>query len=373
MVHSGPYTVNPTRPTLERKLVQVSREFLSGRGQDTWSRQATTIENGLSGAPRSQDLVPFLTKHPSNGPLFTFFFNFSIARFQESMAKNWTAEEEEHIRKHFLAQTYGELAEHFGVTTKAMESKIRRMGLKKQAILAEVISPPEPAPVVQYEKFTVPKEPTAEPIESIHKLERRIEVYEETKEERTDRLKNTRDAAETEKARREESRSEASIAQALKIFEAGVKKLFDGKNSEAAKDFQALLDDPPPDMGLVLRARQYLSATLSTKSTEPALKTAEEMYNHGVVLFNDGDIEGALKVLGVAAKQAPKDDRIMYVRALALGASGDEAGATEELQAAITINDANRVYAHNDPDFAPLHDNPRFQELTEPQGEDDID
>ena len=289
------------------------------------------------------------------------------------MAKNWTTEEEEHIRENYLTQTYGELAEHFSVTTKAMESKIRRMGLKKQAILAEAISSPEPAPVVQYKKPTVPEEPTAEPIESIHKLDRRIEVYEETQEERTDRLEKTRAAAETEKARREESRRQAPVAKALKIFEAGVKKLLDGKNSEAAKDFQALLDDPPTDLGLVLRARQYLSAAISIKTMEPNLTTAEDMYNHGVVLLNDGDIEGALKILGVAAKQAPKDDRIMYVRALALGISGDEEAATEQLQAAIKANETNRVYAHNDPDFAPLHGNPRFQEMMEPQGEDDID
>ncbi len=289
------------------------------------------------------------------------------------MAKNWTTEEEEHIRENYLTQTYGELAEHFSVTTKAMESKIRRLGLKKQAILAEAISSPEPAPGVQYKKPTVPEEPTAEPIESIHKLDRRIEVYEETQEERTDRLEKTRAAAETEKARREESRRQEPVAKALKTFEAGVKKLLDGKNSEAAKDFQALLDDPPTDLGLVLRARQYLSAAISTKTMEPNLTTAEDMYNHGVVLLNDGDIEGALKILGVAAKQAPTDDRIMYVRALALGVSGDEEGATEQLQAAININETNRVYAHNDPDFAPLHGNPRFQELTEPQGEDDID
>ena len=289
------------------------------------------------------------------------------------MAKNWTTEEEEHIRENYLTQTYGELAEHFSVTTKAMESKIRRMGLKKQAILAEAISSPEPAPVVQYKKPTVPEEPTAEPIESIHKLDRRIEVYEETQEERTDRLEKTRAAAETEKARREESRRQAPVAKALKTFEAGVKKLLDGKNSEAAKDFQALLDDPPTDLGLVLRARQYLSAAISTKTMEPNLTTAEDMYNHGVVLLNDGDIEGALKILGVAAKQAPKDDRIMYVRALALGISGDEEAATEQLQAAIKANETNRIYAHNDPDFAPLHGNPRFQEMMEPQGEDDID
>jgi tetratricopeptide (TPR) repeat protein len=289
------------------------------------------------------------------------------------MAKNWTTEEEEHIRENYLTQTYGELAEHFSVTTKAMESKIRRMGLKKQAILAEAISSPEPAPVVQYKKPTVPEEPTAEPIESIHKLDRRIEVYEETQEERTDRLEKTRAAAETEKARREESRRQAPVAKALKTFEAGVKKLLDGKNSEAAKDFQALLDDPPTDLGLVLRARQYLSAAISTKTMEPNLTTAEDMYNHGVVLLNDGDIEGALKILGAAAKQAPTDDRIMYVRALALGISGDEEAATEQLQAAIKANETNRVYAHNDPDFAPLHGNPRFQEMMEPQGEDDID
>ena len=289
------------------------------------------------------------------------------------MAKNWTTEEEEHIRENYLTQTYGELAEHFSVTTKAMESKIRRMGLKKQAILAEAISSPEPAPVVQYKKPTVPEEPTAEPIESIHKLDRRIEVYEETQEERTDRLEKTRAAAETEKARREESRRQAPVAKALKTFEAGVKKLLDGKNSEAAKDFQALLDDPPTDLGLVLRARQYLSAAISIKTMEPNLTTAEDMYNHGVVLLNDGDIEGALKILGAAAKQAPTDDRIMYVRALALGISGDEEAATEQLQAAIKANETNRVYAHNDPDFAPLHGNPRFQEMMEPQGEDDID
>tara|TARA_B100000378_G_scaffold93615_2_gene73942 strand:- start:3357 stop:4226 length:870 start_codon:yes stop_codon:yes gene_type:complete len=289
------------------------------------------------------------------------------------MAKNWTTEEEEHIRENYLTQTYGELAEHFSVTTKAMESKIRRLGLKKQAILAEAISSPEPAPVVQYKKPTVPEEPTAEPIESIHKLDRRIEVYEETQEERTDRLEKTRAAAETEKARREESRRQAPVAKALKTFEAGVKKLLDGKNSEAAKDFQALLDDPPTDLGLVLRARQYLSAAISVKTMEPNLTTAEDMYNHGVVLLNDGDIEGALKILGAAAKQAPTDDRIMYVRALALGISGDEEAATEQLQAAIKANETNRVYAHNDPDFAPLHGNPRFQEMMEPQGEDDID
>ncbi len=289
------------------------------------------------------------------------------------MAKNWTEEEEGHIRENFLTQTYGELAEHFGVTTKAMESKIRRMGLKKQEILAEKSDPPAPEPVVQYEEPVVPDDPSPAPIESIHKLQRRIEVYEETRVERTARLEQTREAAETEKARREESRAQPAIALALKKFEAGVKKLLAGKHAAAAKDFQAVLDDPATDLGLLMRARQYLAASEVADTKEPKLTTAEDMYNHAVVLLNDGDIEDALEILETAAKKAPKDDRIMYVRALALGISGDEEAATEQLQAAIEANEVNRIYAGIDPDFAPLHGNPRFQELTAPQPEEDID
>ncbi len=289
------------------------------------------------------------------------------------MAKNWTKEEEGHIRENFLIQTYGELAEHFGVTTKAMESKIRRMGLKKQEILAEKVDPPQPDPVVEYEEPAVPEDPRPAPIESIHKVQRRIEVYEETREQRANRLKQTRAAAETEKARREELHAQAPLAHALKKFEAGMKKLSAGKHAAAAKDFEAVLDDPATTIGLAMRARQYLVATEVSDATEPKLTTAEDMYNHAVVLVNDGDIEAALELLEAAAKKAPKDDRIMYVRALALGISGDEEAATAQLEAAIEVNDVNRIYASNDPDFAPLHDNPRFRELTAPQREDEID
>ena len=289
------------------------------------------------------------------------------------MAKNWTAEEEGHIRENFLTQTYGQLAEHFGVTTKAKESKIRRMGLKKQESLAENVDLPAPEPVVQYEEPVVPEDPSPAPLESIHKLQRRIEVYEETREERTARLKQTRKAAETEKARREESRSRGPIAQALKKFEVGVKKMLAGKHAAAAKDFRAVVDDPAADIGLAMRARQYLAATEVADIRAPTLTTADDMYNHAVVLVNDGDLENALEVLEAAAKKAPKDDRIMYVRALALGMSGDEEAAIEQLQAAIEANEINRIYAGNDPDFAPLHDNPRFEELTAPQREEDVD
>ncbi len=289
------------------------------------------------------------------------------------MAKNWSEEEEEHIRQNFLTHTYGDLAEHFGVTTKAMESKIRRMGLKKQEMLAEAVDPPEPEPVVEYEEPPAPETPSASPIESIHKLQRRIEVYEETEEQRTERLEQTREAAEAEKARREESRNQKAVAAALKKFESGVTKLLNGKQAQAAKDFQAILDSPPNDLGLVMRARQYLAATETEAAAEPKLKNAEEMYNHGVVLMNDGELGAALEVFESAAKKAPDDERLMYVRAVCLALQENEEGALEMLTAAIQANDVNRVYARNDPDFSALRSNEAFRELIAPPEEEEAD
>lgn len=287
------------------------------------------------------------------------------------MAKNWTEEEEDHIRKNFLTQTYGELAEHFGVTTKAMESKIRRLGLKKQELLAEAVDSVEIEPVVQYEEPAIPEDPGPEPIQSIHELERRIEVNEETEEERETRLERAREAAESEKARREASRAHESVAGALKKFEDGVTKLLDGKRAQAAKVFQSILDEPPNDLGLVMRTRQYLAATEVEDGGEPTLKTADDMYHHGVVLMNDGDFAAALEIFEKAAGKAPEDDRICYVRAVALALSEEEEAALEMLGQAIELNDVNRVYARNDPDFSSLAGSAAFRELTAPPESDE--
>jgi tetratricopeptide (TPR) repeat protein len=292
------------------------------------------------------------------------------------MAKNWTEEEEEHIRQNFLKQTYGELGEHFGVSTKAMESKIRRLGLKKQELLAEAEDPfepePEPEPEMPVEPPSPPEDLNPTPIESIHNLQRRIEVFEETKEERAERLQATRDAAETEKARRAELREDPPVAKAVKTFEAGVKKLMDGKRAQAAKDFQSIIDDPPPDLGLVMRARQYLAAAEATEDAKPTPKSAEDMYSHGVVLLNAGDFGAAIEILEQAAQKAPKDDRIPYAKAAAQACAGDTEGAIEALAAAIAANRVNRIYARNDPDFAALRGTADFKKLlTVPDADDE--
>ncbi len=47
------------------------------------------------------------------------------------MAKKWSEEDMEFIRGNFLYMSNGELAKHFGVTRKSIETKLRRMSLKR--------------------------------------------------------------------------------------------------------------------------------------------------------------------------------------------------------------------------------------------------
>ncbi len=47
------------------------------------------------------------------------------------MAKKWSEEDMAFTRNNFLYMSNGELAKHFGVTRKSIETKLRRMGLKR--------------------------------------------------------------------------------------------------------------------------------------------------------------------------------------------------------------------------------------------------
>jgi len=48
------------------------------------------------------------------------------------MAKKWSETDMAFIKDNFLYMSNGELAEHFGVTRKSIETKLRRMGLRRE-------------------------------------------------------------------------------------------------------------------------------------------------------------------------------------------------------------------------------------------------
>ncbi len=284
------------------------------------------------------------------------------------MAKTWTEENEDFIREHFRHKTYAELADHFGVSQKAMESKIRRMGLKKQDY-----KEPDPMPAVlppqTIEENAAPVESGPTPIKSAGLLPRRPAQPTETPGEREARLDSERDAAEEEKNRRAEMRQQADVVKALKMFEVGVKRFHDGAFGKAMKSFHAVVAASPSDAVLTARARQYLAGLeRRARSSDFSPQNADDHYLLGVVSLNAGNPSSALEAFALALDQAPGDDRILYCQAAALAQKGDADAAISALRAAVDINDSNRIYAQNDPDFVPLRVHEDFRGVVSGDG-----
>ncbi|NIR82136.1 MAG: hypothetical protein GWN53_02450 [Gammaproteobacteria bacterium] len=278
------------------------------------------------------------------------------------MAKIWSEENELYIREHFRHKTYAELADHFGVTQKAMESKIRRMGLKKQDYKESdpmpAVLPPMPEVI---EEAPVETGPT--PIKSAQLLPRKQAEPAETSEEREARLGAELEAAERERERREASR-EGDAAKIIRKFEQGVKRWHEGALGKALEYFKDVVDSRPADRTLAGRAQQYLRAIeRKGRSQDFSPETADDFYLRGVVMLNDGYPEDALDSFEQALRMAPGDDRILYCEAAALSQAGDIEMAIEKLAEAIDINDANRIYAVNDPDFVALRVHADFRGL----------
>ncbi len=281
------------------------------------------------------------------------------------MAKIWTSEHEEFIREHYRHKTYAELADHFGVTQKAMESKIRRMGLKKQdykeADVVPTILPLQPA-----EPESPPAPTGPEPIQTLGALPRRIAAPTETASQRAERLEAECEAAGMHSTARESERQDKNFARAVKAFEAAVKTFHGGGYGKAREAFLTLAESLPACSTLAAKSRQFAQACArNVQPTSYSPNEPEEFYLHGVMLLNAGRPDEALADLAKAMIASPGDDRILYCQAAAYAQAGDIPAAIGALGAAIDTNDANRIYAMNDPDFTPLHVHEDFRELVE--------
>ena len=281
------------------------------------------------------------------------------------MAKIWTEDNEDFIREHFRHKTYAELAEHFGVTQKAMESKIRRMGLKKQDYkdpdpLPAMLTPEPPEPAA-------PVETGPTPIKSVGELPRKA-APRENEAVRKERLASELEAAGRESDRRAEQREDKDLKKAIALFETGVKKYHDGSLGKALEAFNKVVDTATGDGVLMARARQYADAIERRgRSASFTPQDADDYYLLGVMMLNDGDPASALKAFGKALDQAPGDDRIYYCQAAAHAQKGSIDDAIEALREAVDINESNRVYAQNDPDFIPLKIHEDFRAIIHPE------
>ena len=97
------------------------------------------------------------------------------------------------------------------------------------------------------------------------------------------------------------------------------------------------------------------------------LKSAEDHYNYGVQLSNQGMLDEAEEYLKKALKLAPHLDYVHYALASTSALRENAEQAMEHLEHAIGLNGRNRYLAQNDPDFSSLSEDPRFTELLYPE------
>jgi tetratricopeptide (TPR) repeat protein len=146
---------------------------------------------------------------------------------------------------------------------------------------------------------------------------------------------------------------------------ASAMKLFQKRELAKAKDlFKGIIDAFPNESEIVDSARTYMQICERGLHPQlPRLKDADDYYNHGVVLMNQGGLEEASRMFERALAAEPGSEKILYTQAAAFALSGRREESLAVLRRAIAASHANRARAANDADFDFLREDPEFQSL----------
>lgn len=157
--------------------------------------------------------------------------------------------------------------------------------------------------------------------------------------------------------------STASIA--LKSFDQAV-KIFNRHDFTGAKSaFESLLDKFGEQLDIVALARKYLAlCDQRLASARSVPRSPDALYDQGIFEFNNGNVKGAIALFDKALKAAPQADHILYSLAAAHARLDDAPKAMEALRRAVAFQPVHRSHARQDLDFASLHDNEAFRQLT---------
>ena len=155
------------------------------------------------------------------------------------------------------------------------------------------------------------------------------------------------------------------FAQAVEMYENGLKALQERKFDKAKTAFQKVLDGPNRDLGD--RARMHLSTcNLLTAKIDLNFQTSEEHYDYAVSLMNQGEYVGAREHLEKLQKNPAQRDYVTYALAALDCLTGHLEDALRRLGEAVATNTQLRFQARNDQDFHNLAEDPRFTELLYP-------
>lgn len=152
---------------------------------------------------------------------------------------------------------------------------------------------------------------------------------------------------------------------ALSAYGQAMKEFHKGDFDKAVGSLEDFIEKYPAEGELVDRARMYIQLCKNRDKKERlTLKTVDDYYFFAVYKINQGDPEGALKLLEKAAEQKADEGRIQYLIADIQAGLGRVEEALEALKKAVQKDKQYRILAQNEVDFEPLWEDKRFKALT---------
>ena len=156
---------------------------------------------------------------------------------------------------------------------------------------------------------------------------------------------------------------------AIDLFEKATRALGKRDYEKARDHFEAIVSQFPDERDVLERARAYLALCARALDKRPAFKpkTFDDVLHQGVFLHNQGDFEGAMKLLSQAAEMQPQNEHALYCLAATAARVGDAAAALRALRQAVDLGPHNRTQARSDSDFDDLREHEEFVAILYPQ------
>ena len=159
-------------------------------------------------------------------------------------------------------------------------------------------------------------------------------------------------------------RDTKSTSAALVLLEKAIKLIHQKDFKKARVELHNLMTAHPEEKEILARARSYMQICDREQSTVKKTPiTNDQLYALGVLEHNRGDYQTAISHFSQAIQKRHEADHVYYSMAASMAATGDAVAAIQNLRKAIELNEDNRVYAKNDPDFSSLYSLKEFIDL----------
>ena len=151
---------------------------------------------------------------------------------------------------------------------------------------------------------------------------------------------------------------------ALALLEKGIKLIYQKEFKRARVEFKSIGETYPGEPEIIARALSYLQICDREEAAhrKPQI-TQDQLYGLGVMEHNRGNYDGAIAYFRQSLEKNKNADYVYYSLAASQALKNDVNAAVDSLRKAIELNEDNRVYAKNDPDFDPLHTQKDFTDL----------